>query len=91
MREPSESNGELIGGTLVLVDRTSTLRLGFLLDENTERNFSLNHFFGDRSFFGGVDMVVIDETCYVTLEQSQGLRQSVANSKSSLFFPRKTM
>ena len=46
----------------MLVDRTSTLLLGLLLDKNTERNFSLNHFFGDRSFFGGVDMVVIDET-----------------------------
>ena len=87
MREPSESNGELIGGTLVLVDRTSTLRLGLLLDENTERNFSLNHFLGDRSFFGGVDMVVIDETCYVTLEQSQGLRQKRGKYQVLSFFP----
>ena len=62
MRGPSESNGELIGGTLVPVDCPSKLRLELLLDENTERNFCLNHFFGDRSLFGGVDMAVIDET-----------------------------
>ena len=60
MRGPSD--GELIGKTLVLVDRTSNPRLVFLLDENTERNFCLNHFLGDRSLFGGVDMAVIDET-----------------------------
>ena len=51
------SEGEIvIGGTLVLVDRasgTSKLRV----DENTERTFCLNHFFGDRSLFGGVDMM----------------------------------
>ena len=89
MRGPSESNGELIGGTLVPVDCPSKLRLELLLDENTERNFSLNHFFGDRSLFGGVDMTVIDETestSHVTLEQSQGLRgPSVANT-TPLFF-----
>ena len=59
------SDGELIGGTWVLVDRTSKLRLGLLLDENTERSFCLSHFFGDRSLFGGVDIArgsVIDET-----------------------------
>ena len=59
------SDGELIGGTLVLVDRTSKLRLGLLLDENTERNFCLSHFLGDLSLFGGVDMArrsVIDGT-----------------------------
>ena len=50
------SDGELTGGTLVLVDCTSKLRLGLLLDENTERNFCLNHFFGDRSLCEGVDM-----------------------------------
>ena len=61
-RGPSELNGELIGGTLVPVDCPSKLRLGLLLDENTELNFCLNHFFGDRSLFGGVDMAVIDET-----------------------------
>ena len=60
MCEPSD--GELIGGTfkLVLVDRasgTSKLRL----DENTERTFCLNHFFGDRSLFGGVDMMATDK------------------------------
>jgi hypothetical protein len=59
MRGPSD--GELIGGTLVLVDRatddTSKLRLGLLLDENTERNFCLSHFLGGRSLFGGVDIV----------------------------------
>ena len=65
MRGPSD--GELIGGTLVhvSVDRTSKLRLGLLLDENTERNFCLSHLSGDRSLFGGVDMArgsVIDET-----------------------------
>ena len=48
------SDGELIGGTLVLVDRTSKLRLGLLLDENTERIFCFNHFLGDRSLFEGV-------------------------------------
>ena len=47
MRGPSD--GELIGGTLVLVDRNS-------LDENAERNFCFNHFLGDFSLFGGVDM-----------------------------------
>ena len=50
------SDGELIGGTLVLVD---------LLDENAERNFCFNHFLGDFSLFGGVDMArrsVIDGT-----------------------------
>ena len=52
MRGPSD--GELIGGTLVLVDRTSKLRLGLLLDENTERIFCFNHFLGDRSLFEGV-------------------------------------
>ena len=49
------SDGELNGGTLVLVDRatgTSKLRL----DENTERTFCLNHFFVARSLFGDVDM-----------------------------------
>ena len=62
------SDGELIGGTLVLVDCISKLRLGLLLDENTERNFCLSHLFGDRSLFWGVDMArgsvidVIDET-----------------------------
>ena len=45
MRGPSD--GELIGSTLVLVD---------LLDENAERKFCLNHFLGDLSLFGGVDM-----------------------------------
>ena len=45
MRGPSD--GELICGTLVLVD---------LLDENAERNFCFNHFLGDFSLFGGVDM-----------------------------------
>ena len=35
---------------------TSKLRLG-LLDENSERSFCLNPFLGDRSVFGGVDMV----------------------------------
>ena len=52
------SDGELIGGTLVLVDRNS-------LDENAERNFCLNHFLADLSLFGGVDMArrsVIDGT-----------------------------
>ena len=47
MRGPSD--GELIGGTLVPVDRSS-------LDENAERNFCLSHFLGDRWLFGGVDM-----------------------------------
>ena len=62
MRGPSgESNGELIDGTLVPVDCPSKLRLGLLLDENTEPSFCFNHFFGDRSLFGG-DMAVIDET-----------------------------
>ena len=52
MRGPFD--GELIGRTfkLVLVDRASKLRL----DENTERTFFLNHFFGDRLLLGGVDM-----------------------------------
>ena len=52
------SDGELIGGTLVLVDRTSKLRLVLLLllDENIERNFCLIHFLGVLSLFGGVDM-----------------------------------
>ena len=51
----------------MLVDCTSKLRLGLLLDENTERNFSLSHLFGGRSLFGGVDIArvsvidVIDE------------------------------
>ena len=58
MRGPS--NGELIGGTLVIVDPNS-------LDENTERNFCLNHFLGDLSLFEDVvDMArssVIDGTC----------------------------
>jgi hypothetical protein len=36
---------------LVRVSGTSKLRLG-LLDENTERNFFLNHFFDDRSLLG---------------------------------------
>ena len=56
MRGPSD--GELIGGTLVLVDRSS-------LDENAERNFCLSHFLGDLSLLGGVDMArrfVIDGT-----------------------------
>ena len=57
------SDGELIGGTLVLVDRTSELRLGLLLDENTELSFCLNHFLADRPLFEGVDMAsVIDGT-----------------------------
>ena len=63
MRGPSD--GKLIDGTLVLVDRTSKLRLGLLLDENTERNFCLSHLFGDRWLSGGVDIArgsVIDET-----------------------------
>ena len=90
MREPSESNGELIGGTLVLVDRTSTLRLGLLLDENTERNFSLNHFFGDRSFFGGVDMVVIDEKLCHTRTVTR-LASKRGKFQVLSFFPRKTM
>ena len=64
MRGPSDGLGELIGGILLLVDCTSKLRLGPLLDENTEPNFCLNHFLGDRSLFGGVDMAVIDEACY---------------------------
>ena len=51
------SDGELIGGTLVLVDWTSKLRLGPLLDENTERNFCLSHLFGDRLLLGGVESV----------------------------------
>ena len=55
MRGPSY--GELIGGTLVLVDWTSKLRLGPLLDENTERNFCLSHLFGDRLLLEGVDMI----------------------------------
>ena len=59
-RGPShgEFSLDLIGGALVLVGSvscTSKLRLG-LLDENTERNFCLNHFLGDRSLFVGVDM-----------------------------------
>ena len=51
----------------MLVDCTSKLRLALLLDENTERNFSLSHLFGGRSLFGGVDIArgsvidVIDE------------------------------
>ena len=56
MRGPSD--GELIGGTLVLVDRSS-------LDENAERNFCFSHFLGDLSLLGGVDMArrsVIDGT-----------------------------
>ena len=63
MRGPSD--GKLIDGTLVLVDRTSKLRLGLLLHENTERNFCLSHFHGDLSLLGGVDMArrsVIDGT-----------------------------
>ena len=47
-----------IRGKFVLVGRASgisKLRLG-LLDENTERNFCWNHFFCDRSLFGGVNM-----------------------------------
>ena len=47
MRGPSD--GESIGDTLVFVDRNS-------LDENKERNFCLNHFLGDFSLFGGVDI-----------------------------------
>ena len=44
---------------LVPVDRTSgtsKLLLGLLLNENTEGNLCLNHFLGDLSLFGGVDM-----------------------------------
>ena len=56
MRGPLD--GELMGGTLVFVDRSS-------LDENTERNFSLSHFLCDIPLFGGVDIAkgsVIDGT-----------------------------
>ena len=51
----------------MLVDCSSKLRLGLLLDENSERSFSLSDLFGGRSLFGGVDMArgsvidVIDE------------------------------
>ena len=55
MRGPSD--GELIGGILVLVDCISKLRFGPLLDENTERNFCLSHLFGDRLLLGGVESV----------------------------------
>ena len=55
MRGPSD--GELIGGILVLVDCISKLRLGPLLDENTGRNFCLSHLFGDRLLLGGVESV----------------------------------
>ena len=41
--------------TFMGVEEPSKLRLG-LPDENTERNFCLNHFLGDRSLFVGVDM-----------------------------------
>ena len=54
MRGPSD--GELIGGTLALVDCTSKFRLGLFLDENTERNFCF-HLFGDRLLLGGVESV----------------------------------
>ena len=50
------SDGELIGGTLVLVDCTSKLRLGPLLDENTERKFCF-HLFGLCLLLGGVESV----------------------------------
>ena len=50
VRSAGSSDGELIGGTLVLVDRNS-------LGENAERNFCFNHFLADLSLFGGVDMV----------------------------------
>ena len=63
MRGPSDR--KLIDGTLVLVDGTSKLRLGLLLDKITEQNFCLSHFLGDHSLFGGVDMArrsVIDGT-----------------------------
>ena len=49
------------------MDCSSKLRLGLLLDKNTERSFSLSDLFGGRSLFGGVDMArgsvidVIDE------------------------------
>ena len=35
---------------------TSKLRLGLLLDENTDPNFCLIHFLGDLSLLVGVDM-----------------------------------
>ena len=56
MRGPSDRLGELmlIGSTLVLVDCTSKLRLGPLLDENTERNFCF-HLFDDCLLLGGVE------------------------------------
>ena len=57
MRGPSDSDGESIGGIiLVLVDCTSKLRLGPLLDENTERNFCF-HLFGNRLLLGGGESV----------------------------------
>ena len=56
MRGPSGGLGELIGGTLVLVDCTSKLRLVPLLDENTERNFCF-HIFGNCLLLGGVESV----------------------------------
>ena len=58
MRGPSDGLEELIVGTLVLVDCTSKLRLGPLLDEpeNTERNFCF-HLFGDCLLLGVVDMM----------------------------------
>ena len=79
MRGPSD--GELIGGTLVLVDCTSKLRLGLLIEENTERNFCLNPFLGNCSLFEGVDMAkgfVIDgwkQVVYICLYNPIGREQ----------------
>ena len=48
---------DLIGGILLEGSASSTSKLRLrLLDENTERNFSLNDFFGNGSLFEGVDM-----------------------------------
>ena len=54
MRGPSDRLLMLIGSTLVLVDCTSKLRLGPLLDENTERNFCF-HLFDDCLLLGGAE------------------------------------
>jgi hypothetical protein len=45
----------LVGSALASGRSKPELRLG-LLDENTDRNFCLNHFLIDRSLLEGVDM-----------------------------------
>ena len=77
---------DLIGGTLVLVgsaSRTSKLRLG-LLDENTERNFCLNHFLGDCSLLEGVDMVIESDNAQYLLWTG---RQLWEIDKVTLWYP----